>query len=95
MNAHGLGYGFVVPTPGYPHSQLGNVIYIDDGGVIREIGSIFEDDHFKTLVDQSHIPLNRTTETEEHLSTVAAFSTGSIEIRALVEGEYSTYVCTH
>ena len=69
-------------------------MYIDDGGVVREIGSIFDDDCFKSLADHSNSPEHPATETEEHLSTVAAFSTGCIEIRALVEEEYSTYVRT-
>jgi hypothetical protein len=92
MNAHDHGYGFVVPTPGFSSSQLGTVVYIDEGGVIREIGNIFDDGHFKTLVNRSDSPLNRTTTAEEYLSVAAAFTTGSMDVRALTEEELSTYV---
>ena len=92
MDAHDHGYGFVVPTPGFLSSQLGTVVYVDDGGVMREIGRIFDDAHFKTLVNRSDTPLERTTTVDGYLKTVAAFTTGCMDVRALTEEELSTYI---
>jgi hypothetical protein len=92
MNAVAHGFGFVIPTPRSISRQLGNVVYIDEGGVVRKVGCIFDDGHFKNLVNQSDTPLDRTTTEEEHLPTTAAFATGSMDVKPLTEGDYSTYL---
>jgi hypothetical protein len=92
MNALAYGFGYVIPTPRSTSSQLGNVVYIDDGGVVCEVGSIFDDGHFKNLLNQNSTPPDRTTTEVEYLSTTAVFATGSIDVVSLNEAEYSTCV---
>ena len=74
MNTLEHGFGLVVPTRGFPPSQLGNVVYIDDDIVVRQIGSIFDDGHFQNLVTQSKMPLDHTTMEAQYPSTAAVFT---------------------
>lgn len=89
MDANAKGYGFVVAMPRFLFSHLGNVVYIDQGGVVRDVGSIFGDDYFKCLASQSTFHLDRTTTEESHPSTLVAFTTGCIDIKPLVDSELS------
>lgn len=72
-------------------SQLGNVVYIDDAGVVCEIGSLFDDGHFKSVVNQSDTTPDRTTTEERCPSLTVAFTTGSMEVKPLTEDDYSKY----
>jgi hypothetical protein len=92
MNAQAEGFGLVIPMPRSAFSHLGKVVYIDERGVVRSVGSLFDDVHFKNLVDQSSQTLDRTT-TELHLPSVTvAFTTGGMEVNPLTEEENSAYV---
>ena len=88
MDAHEKGFGLVIPTPSYSGSQLGNIVYIDDGGDCQAVGNIFEDEYFKILNQDE----DRITIEEERLSTTAAFTTGCMNVKPLSEAEYSMYV---
>ena len=92
MNAYGHGYGLVVPTQRFSSRQLGNVVYIDDGGVVREVGRIFDDPHFKTIMEQNNSTGDRATIEEEYPSTAIVFSMGSIDVRLLTPEECSVYI---
>jgi hypothetical protein len=95
MNAKAEGFGLVIPMPRSAFSHLGKVVYIDKRGVVRSVGSLFDDVHFKNLVGQSSQTLDRTT-TEFHLSSVTvAFTTGGMEVNPLTEEENSVYVIPH
>lgn len=73
-------------------SQLGEVIYIDEGGVIANVGSMFDDAYFNRLVEQSTHTLDRTVTEEEYPDLTAAFVTGHTEIKTLTNEECIAYV---
>lgn len=43
MDARDKGFGIVIPLPFTATSQLGNIVYIDDEGIVEPIGSIFKE----------------------------------------------------
>lgn len=92
MDAIAKGFGLIVPMPRYSDSQLGKVVYIDEGGVVRSIGSVFDDSHFQKLLGVSSTPLDHVINEENHPSLTVAFTTGSMEIKPLSEEECSAYV---
>ena len=60
MDAGETGIGYVVPMPRFLHSHIGDVAYIDEDGVVRTTGNVFEDAHFKELLACSQSALDRT-----------------------------------
>lgn len=88
MNAFEHGFGYIVPMPRFWDSQLGSIVYIDDGGVVKWVGDIFEDGHFKTLVHGDIATLKTSTE-ERHPSLTAAFTVGSMEVKSIPKEQYS------
>lgn len=87
MDARNEGYGYVVPMPRFGSSYLGEVVYIDDQGVVRSMGKLADDSYFKTLLEQSRGRKEVTTIVEEHPSLTVAFTTGCIEVKSLTEEE--------
>jgi hypothetical protein len=91
MNARENGFGLVVSMPRY-FTQLGDVIYVDEDGVIRLMGNLFDDVYFNDLVKQSVHTLDRTVTEEEHPRLTVALGTGCPEIKPLAEEEYAAYL---
>jgi hypothetical protein len=92
MNAREAGFGYVIPMPRFFSSQLGDVVYIDEEGVLRTTGSMFDDTYFKRLVDQSPHTMDHTNTVEEHPSMTVAFTTGCVDVKPLSEEESSRYL---
>lgn len=92
MNAQSEGFGSVVLHPRTLHSQLGNVVFIEERGVIRSLGSLFDDDDFKNLVHKSSHNLDRTSTEDKFPWVAVAFTTGGMEVKPLTEEECSAYV---
>lgn len=92
MNAASNGFGIIVPMPRCLYSLLGAIVHIDDAGVVRVVGSISDDLHFKSLLTRRGLPgtLDDTTE-EQHVRLTAVFVTGSMDVRPLTKEEASTY----
>jgi hypothetical protein len=90
MDAGQKGFGLVVPMPRSADDYLGKVVYIDEGGVVRSVGRIFDDVYFQSLADQQTVSLDRTTSDEQqNPSLVAAFATGCMEIAPMTKEELS------
>lgn len=92
MDARNAGFGYAVPMPRFFSCLPGDIVYIDEQGVIRTTGSVFADDHFQTLVDKSQYEMDRTTTVEEYPSRTVALTTGCIFVTPLTENEVCTYV---
>ena len=89
MNAVAKGFGFIVPTPRINSFRLGSIVYIDERGVIRWVGNIFDDDHFKSLLKQNAIVSDPSTSEERHPLRTMAFTTGSMRVQPLPEEDLS------
>jgi hypothetical protein len=88
MDATGAGYGYLVPMPRSGHGQLGNIVYIDEGGVLRAWGALVDDSYFKEIVlAQAGARTDATIEVEAHPGRTAAFTSGCLEVRALTKEE--------
>jgi hypothetical protein len=87
MDAGNEGYGYVVPMPRLIPGHLGNVVYIDDQGVVRSMGKLVDDSYFKHLLEQSQERTEVKTIVEEHASLTVAFTTGCMEVKSLTEEE--------
>jgi hypothetical protein len=89
MDAQSQGFGFVVPRPSFFASQLGNIVYIKEQGVLYTTGNMFEDAHFKNLAEQSAYTIDRTRCSEDHPFMTVAFTTGCVDVKPLTEEELS------
>lgn len=89
MDARGAGFGYVVPMPRCLSSYLGHIVYLDDEGVVRSTGSIFDDAYFNQLVEDSQDSLDRTTTLEEYPSRTVGFTTGCVDVSPLAEEDVS------
>lgn len=92
MNAFANGFGFIVPMPRTSDFRLGSVVYIDEQGVVRWVGHIFDDEHFKSLAHQNAVVLNNSTTEERYPSRTVTFTTGSMSVQPLPEEELSRQV---
>ena len=89
MDAREHGYGMVVPMPRSLYSQLGNIVHVDQDGIARSYGTLFDDLHFKNLVKQSKYTVDRTTTVEQHPSVLVALTTSTMEVTPLTKEERS------
>jgi hypothetical protein len=89
MDAQGTGIGYVVPMPRFLHSHIGDVAYIDEDGVVRATGNVFEDAYFKELLACSQSALDRTDITQEYAAHTYAFTTGCVEVKPMTDDECS------
>jgi len=94
MDATSVGYGYVVPMPRRGDTQLGNVVYIDEAGVVRAWGALVADDYFKEIEGQSGGRTDTSTTVETYPTRTAAFTTGCLKVRALTKDEVAAYVVT-
>lgn len=85
MDAREAGFGYVVPMPRCLSSYLGHIIYMDDEGVVRSTGSVFDDIYFKQLVEDSRDNLDRTTTEEEYPYMTVGFTTGCVNVSPMAE----------
>jgi hypothetical protein len=91
MDAREKGFGLAVSSPRY-FTELGDVVYVDDNGVIRSMGNLFDDTYFNQLIEQGAHTLDRTATEDEHPRLTVALGTGCPEIKPLAEEEYAAYV---
>lgn len=89
MDARDIGFGYIITMPRFFSSHLGKVVYIDNQGVVRSMGKLSDDVHFKMLVDESKSILEFTSTIEEHPSLTVALTTGCVEVKPLTEEEFS------
>ena len=90
MDAHVHGFELVFRWPTVFKSLIGRCIYVDDQGHVATAGNIINDEHFKQLLAQNNPELDPTsTTTEQHQNLTVAFTTGSMQVRALTEAECS------
>jgi hypothetical protein len=94
MDATSFGYGYIVPMPQSGRSELGNIVYIDEGGGVRAWGALVADDYFKEIEGQSGGRTDTSTAVETYPTRTAAFTTGCLEVRALTKDEVAAYVVT-
>lgn len=92
MNAQEAGFGHVIPWPRFLLIKLGDIVSIDEEGVLRTMGSMFDDTHFKMLEDQSPHTMDRSSTVEEHPAMTVAFTTGCVDVKPLSEEEASRYL---
>jgi hypothetical protein len=83
MDARLVGIGVVIPDPMGPPSELGNVSYIDESGILYPITNMFKGEavHRLTLASDPEIR-------EETLQEVVAVATNGIELRRMDRFEY-------
>lgn len=86
MDATNVGYGYLVPMPRSGDSQLGNVVYIDDG-VVRSWGALVDDSYFKEILPQAAATIHTTTQIGAYPRRTFAFTSGCLEVQALTKDE--------
>ena len=87
MDATSVGFGYLVPMPRSGDSQLGNVVYIDDGGVVRSWGALVDDSYFEEILPQAAATIHTTTQIEAYPERTFAFTSGCLEVQALTKEE--------
>lgn len=92
MDAREAGLGYVVPMPRFFSCHIGDIVYIDEDGVVRTTGSVFEDGYFKELLEGSQTPEDRTNSVQEYPSRTYAFATGCVQVKALTDEECAGYI---
>jgi hypothetical protein len=92
MDATSAGFGYLVPMPRSGDSQLGNVVYIDEGGVVRSWGALVDDSYFKEILPQVAATIDTTSEVTEYHGRTAAFTSGCLEVQALTKEEVAAYL---
>ena len=68
-------------------SQLGNIVYIDEDGVIRAWRALVDDSYFKEIAAQSGARIDTSIKVETYPTRTAAFTSGCLGVRALTKDE--------
>lgn len=87
MDAREAGFGYVVPIPGAFGSHLADIVYIDEQGALQTTGNLFDDAHFKKLMDGSSDTRDNSHALEKHTFRTVAFTTGCVDVKPLSEEE--------
>jgi hypothetical protein len=89
MDAREKGFGLVIPLPFTATSQLGNIVYIDDEGIVEPIGNIFKES-LDGVSDGPMAPCGLTKDsrtTYKHFNTSVTITTLGLQGEALTKEE--------
>lgn len=89
MDARTAGYGYAIPMPRFPPSNLGDLVFFDEQGVVRTMGILFDDGHFKRLLEDSQQALDFQSTSVVHPSLTVALAAGCIGVKPLSPEECS------
>jgi hypothetical protein len=90
MDAREKGFGLVIPLPFTATSQLGNIVYIDDEGIVEPIGNIFKeslDGVSESSLAPCGLALKDSRTTCKHINTSVAITSLGLQGEALTKEE--------
>jgi hypothetical protein len=95
MDARDKGFGLVIPLPFTATSQLGNIVYIDDEGIVEPIGNILKESSSGFSEAQlSPCGLANDPPTKRnHFNTAVAITTLGLQADPLTKKDCERYVC--
>jgi hypothetical protein len=87
MDAREKGFGLVIPLPFTATSQLGNIVYIDDEGIVESIGNIFKES-LDGVSESSLAPCGLARDSQrtcKHINASVAITTFGLQGEALTK----------
>jgi hypothetical protein len=94
MDARDKGFGLVIPLPFTATSQLGNIVYIDDEGIVEPIGNILKElsTGFSEALQSPCDLTNDPPTKRNHFNTAVAITTLGLEADPLTKKDCEGYV---
>jgi hypothetical protein len=95
MDARDKGFGLVIPLPFTATSQLGNVVYIDDEGIVEPIGNILKESSsgFSEVQQSPCGSTNDPPTKQNHFNATVAITTAGLHADPLTKKDCERYVC--